>query len=117
MNDSKQMAAQADAIIQLARQVGTLHGERNGLRNAISAEPPPQYNPAAEPHELGGVPAPVLLLWGDRDAYAVRADQEALMKAMPTARLVTLEGTGHAIHWEEPERVVAELVDFVFSRS
>ena len=68
-------------------------------------------------HELAGVPAPVLLLWGDRDAYAVRADQEALMKAMPTARLVTFEGAGHAIHWEEPERVVAELVDFVFSRS
>jgi non-heme chloroperoxidase len=64
-------------------------------------------------HELAGVTVPVLLLWGDRDTYAVRADQDALLKAMPTSRLVAYEGTGHAIHWEEPARVAATLLGFV----
>ena len=63
--------------------------------------------------ELAGVTVPVRLIWGDRDAYAVRADQETLLKAMPTARLVTLEGVGHAIHWEDPDRVVASLLEFL----
>jgi non-heme chloroperoxidase len=64
-------------------------------------------------HELAGVTVPVRLIWGDRDAYAVRADQETLLKAMPTARLVTFEGVGHAIHWEDPDRVVASLLEFL----
>jgi len=64
-------------------------------------------------HELKGVSVPVLLVWGDRDTYAVRADQDALLAAMPTARLVAYEGVGHAIHWEVPERFVASLLDFI----
>jgi pimeloyl-ACP methyl ester carboxylesterase len=63
--------------------------------------------------ELRSVSVPVLLFWGDRDAYAVRADQDALLKAMPTARLVAYEGVGHAIHWEEPQRVADTLVAFI----
>lgn len=63
--------------------------------------------------ELGRVSVPVLLIWGDRDTYAARADQDALLKAMPTARLDAYEGIGHAIHWEVPDRVVASLVEFL----
>jgi pimeloyl-ACP methyl ester carboxylesterase len=63
--------------------------------------------------ELRRVGVPVLLVWGDRDSYATRSDQEALQRVMPGARLVVLEGTGHAVHWEDPRRVVAELVRFL----
>jgi non-heme chloroperoxidase len=64
-------------------------------------------------HELAGTRMPVLLIWGDQDTYTLRKDQETLLNAIPTARLVTYEGTGHALHWENPERVVETLLEFV----
>ena len=63
--------------------------------------------------ELGAIAAPTLALWGDRDGFARRADQDALVAGIPGARLVVYEGTGHALHWEEPERVAADLTAFV----
>jgi pimeloyl-ACP methyl ester carboxylesterase len=62
--------------------------------------------------ELRRVAVPVLLLWGDRDSYVMRSDQERLQAVMPAARLVVFEGIGHAIHWEDPARVVDALVEF-----
>ena len=67
-------------------------------------------------HELAGATMPVLLIWGDQDTYTLRKDQDTLLRAIPGARLVTYEGIGHALHWEDPGRVVATLVDFVDSR-
>lgn len=63
--------------------------------------------------EAGTITAPTLILWGDRDALCSRRDQEALVAAISGARLVILQGTGHAVHWEQPERVAAELAAFV----
>lgn len=60
-----------------------------------------------------GVAAPALLVWGDRDAFVPRADQDALLAAMPHARLVVHAGTGHCPHWEDPRRTAAELAAFV----
>ncbi len=68
---------------------------------------------AAEvPTERGPVVAPTLILWGDRDAYARRADQEALADVIPDAELVVYEGTGHVPHWEEPARAAADVAVF-----
>jgi non-heme chloroperoxidase len=38
---------------------------------------------------------------------------EALAAAIPGSRLVVYEGTGHVVHWEQPERVAADLVALV----
>jgi non-heme chloroperoxidase len=57
-----------------------------------------------------GITAPTLILWGDRDEFLPRRDQEALATAIAGSRLVTYEGTGHAVHWEQPERVAADIV-------
>jgi pimeloyl-ACP methyl ester carboxylesterase len=62
--------------------------------------------------ELGDVKAPTLIIWGDRDAYGPRRDQEALVAAIAGSRLLVYEGAGHAVHWEEPERFAADLVAF-----
>jgi pimeloyl-ACP methyl ester carboxylesterase len=62
--------------------------------------------------ELARVSAPVLLVWGDRDSYTSRASQDRLLAEIPDARLVTYEGTGHAVHWEEPARFAADLLAF-----
>ena len=59
--------------------------------------------------ETATITVPTVILWGDRDAFLPRADQEALAAAIPGSRLVVYEGAGHVVHWEEPERVAAEI--------
>lgn len=63
--------------------------------------------------ELHNIEAPTLLVWGDRDGMVSRSDQEAQMAPVPGARLVVYSGSGHAVHWEEPERFASDLVSFV----
>jgi pimeloyl-ACP methyl ester carboxylesterase len=63
--------------------------------------------------ELTGVSVPALLMWGDRDAYALRPAQDRLLAVIPGARLITYEGNGHAFHWEDPERFATDLTAFV----
>ena len=36
--------------------------------------------------------------------------QEELTAAIPDSRFVPYAGTGHMVHWEDPERVAAEVV-------
>ena len=66
--------------------------------------------------QLARVTAPALIAWGDRDTYALLADQESLVAALPRARRVTYQGAGHAFHWEDPARFAADLVAFVYER-
>jgi rifampin ADP-ribosylating transferase len=68
---------------------------------------------AAPPTDTGTIAAPTLILWGDDDALLPLAGQEQLAAAIPDSRLVVLPGVGHAVHWEAPERVAAELSAFV----
>ena len=56
---------------------------------------------------------PVLIIWGDKDAYCPKEDQFLLNKALSNSTLIVYEGTGHANHWEEPERFANDLIDFV----
>jgi pimeloyl-ACP methyl ester carboxylesterase len=48
-------------------------------------------------------------VWGDQDAFCDRSDQDALLAAIPRARLSIYRGTGHCPHWEQPERAAAEV--------
>lgn len=65
--------------------------------------------------EIGGIPAPTLLLWGDHDALFSRAQQDAFLKALPSARLKVYEETGHCPNWERPDWVAADIAAFVAS--
>jgi pimeloyl-ACP methyl ester carboxylesterase len=56
------------------------------------------------------------VIWGDHDTYTLRKDQDTLLAAIPGARLVVYEGIGHALHWEDPERVAGTLVEFIEGR-
>jgi pimeloyl-ACP methyl ester carboxylesterase len=62
---------------------------------------------------LGRIEAPTLVVWGDRDAFCSRADQDTLLAAIAGSRLNVHEGAGHAIHWEDPARFAADLVAFI----
>ena len=62
---------------------------------------------------LGAHGIPTLLLWGERDAYMLRAEQEALLARLPSATLTALADTGHAPHWERPAAVADALRPFL----
>jgi non-heme chloroperoxidase len=63
--------------------------------------------------ELDRIASPTLVLWGDRDdLFPQRREQERLAAAIGDARLVVYPGIGHALHWEEPVRVAADLASF-----
>jgi pimeloyl-ACP methyl ester carboxylesterase len=38
-----------------------------------------------------------------------------MVERIPDVRLVVYEGTGHAVHWEEPARFAAHVTAFVES--
>jgi pimeloyl-ACP methyl ester carboxylesterase len=64
--------------------------------------------------ELAKVAAPTLIVWGDRDSYALQNDQDVLRSTIPHARLLTYDGGGHGFHWETPERFALDLTAFVY---
>ena len=40
------------------------------------------------------------------------AERGGMAELLPHARLLVYEGAGHAMHWEQPERFAADLVEF-----
>ena len=67
----------------------------------------------APPAGLAAFRAPTLLLWGERDAYFPRSEQDALLRLIPGARLAVYPGTGHSPHWERPAEFARDLARFV----
>jgi len=63
--------------------------------------------------DLPKIDAPVLIFWGSKDMFCLKADQDNFEKNLKNETLLVYEGTGHALHWEKPERFVADLVSFV----
>lgn len=61
---------------------------------------------------LTGILVPTLVIWGDQDDFLPRSDQQVILDAIHGARLLTYEGTGHVVHWEQPTRVVSDIAVF-----
>jgi len=64
------------------------------------------------PPLAGTIDVPTLILWGDADPICSRDEQQALLDAIPHAELRTYPGAGHLVHWEQPERVAADIALF-----
>ena len=62
--------------------------------------------------ELGRITAPTLIADGDRDGFFTPAHQRELHDAIPGSTLLIYPGGGHAAHWEDPDRVTADLTSF-----
>lgn len=65
--------------------------------------------------DLKKIKVPTLLLWGEKDSIFHREDQEVLLKHLPHASLKAYPETGHALHWERPERFTSDLLVFIRS--
>jgi pimeloyl-ACP methyl ester carboxylesterase len=64
---------------------------------------------------LAEISVPTLLVWGDRDSFTLRSEQDALSGAIAGSRLVVYADTGHSPHWEDPGRFAEQLAAFVSS--
>ncbi len=67
--------------------------------------------------ELGRIKAPALIVWGDRDAFFSRAEQDSLAAALPNAVLKIYPETGHCPNWERPEQFARDLNEFITTNS
>lgn len=62
--------------------------------------------------ELKKIKSPTLVIWGDKDFFP-RSEQDALVSALPNAALKVYKDTGHATHWERPEKFATDLQAFL----
>jgi haloalkane dehalogenase len=63
--------------------------------------------------KLAGLNVPVLLLWGGQDQFAPVAGAYRFQKEIPGSRLVVLDGAGHFLMEDDPERVAQEIGTFL----
>jgi non-heme chloroperoxidase len=63
--------------------------------------------------ELKKIQVPVLVLWGEKDSIFKRADEDLLVATLPRAKFSAYAETGHALHWERPERFTREMLAFI----
>lgn len=63
--------------------------------------------------DLKKINAPTLVMFASKDSYCKREEQDALVAAIRGAQLMVYEGSGHALHWEDPQRFATDLAAFV----
>ncbi len=58
---------------------------------------------------------PVLFIKGEKSPYIIESDLDGIRSAFPRARLVTIEGAGHWVHAEAPQKFAESVVEFLSS--
>jgi pimeloyl-ACP methyl ester carboxylesterase len=58
--------------------------------------------------------APTLVLSGKKDAFWGKEHYDSLARAIPEAKLLVYEESGHSPNWEEPARLARDIAAFVF---
>ena len=85
-------------------QPGAIRGGFNCYRAAFRAPGPPPDGP---------ITTPTLVLWGDNDPILRFAWSDKLGETFSNHTLKKIEGAGHFMHREDPERTNREIVDFL----
>jgi len=63
--------------------------------------------------ELKKIKTPTLIVWGDKETIFPRSEQDLLVSALKNSVLKVYPNTGHAPHWERPERFAKDLAEFI----
>jgi haloalkane dehalogenase len=68
-----------------------------------------------EPYDgkLAELGVPTLILWGETDPFAFVPTAHRLHKEIPGSKLVFIDGAGHFLFEDAPERAAAEVADFL----
>ena len=83
-----------------------LENERNGMRYFQEVTLPSIRALALTADDLGAIGVPVLVVHGTKDRSAPYGGGREWAMMLPNARLLTIEGGGHAPWIEAPERVL-----------
>jgi pimeloyl-ACP methyl ester carboxylesterase len=78
----------------------------------MPAWPEERLDPPAS-RRLGELKVPTLIVIGDRDAATVRSFADSTARAIPGARRVVMEGTGHLPQMEKPQEFNRILLEFL----
>jgi haloalkane dehalogenase len=102
--------ADAEAVAEYYKGFATIEQRRAGLALYRSGD----FGKLA-PYEgcLGAMAVPTLILWGDGDDYAPIGGAHRFKKEIPHAELVVVEGAGHFVMEDAPERVGSEIAGFL----
>lgn len=76
--------------------------------------------PLSEPEGrrlLAAAGVPVLMIVGSRDSQRIRATADAVVRDVPSARLITIEGGSHYVTADRPEEVASALLAFAAGRN
>ena len=70
-----------------------------------------------EPYDgkLAALGVPTLILWGETDPFAFVGGAHRFHKEIPGSKLVIVEGAGHFVFEDAPERTASEVADFLAS--
>jgi haloalkane dehalogenase len=73
--------------------------------------------PKLEPYrgKLAALAVPMLALWGGDDAFAPVAGAYRFQKEVPGTEVVVIDGAGHFVYADEPERCAREIAAFLGS--
>ena len=63
--------------------------------------------------ELGSIPQPTQIVWGDQDPWVTPKFADRLSESIPGSRLVHLPGVGRLLPEEAPETLVSLLLEFI----
>jgi pimeloyl-ACP methyl ester carboxylesterase len=63
--------------------------------------------------QLKRIKTPTLILWGDKESIFPRSEQDLLVSALRNSVLKVYPDTGHALHWERPERFAKDIQEFI----
>ena len=92
------------------------HIMKRRMRNALAARSLSLSDdefPLIEPEVLADLPMPVLLLSGARTAPIHKEIFCAVSAAMPNAKAKVIEGSGHSVSQQQPERFNLEVLEFL----
>src|SRR6185503_510957 len=63
--------------------------------------------------QLKKIKTPTLILWGDKESIFPRSEQDRLVSGLRNSVFKVYTDTGHALHWEHPERFAKDLQEFL----
>jgi pimeloyl-ACP methyl ester carboxylesterase len=99
-----------DTLDRLYAQMRTW-GTKRAILRLYRATPASMLGARAQ--ALRALDRPALVVWATRDAYLPYEQAERQREAFPSARVELLEGHGHWVFVEDPERVAALVVPFL----
>ena len=63
--------------------------------------------------QLKKIKTPTLIVWGDKESLFPRSEQDRLVSELRNSVFKVYPDTGHALHWERPERFAKDLQEFI----